>query len=79
MSLNRTLGALGEGKYYSMYPFSHTKLYVKTHGWFLTLGDENKPSAPGSQHQNQRFTPLPFSFVSFILLSTNFSYAFPCI
>lgn len=43
---------------------------------FLTRGYGNKPSALGSQHQNQGFTALPFSLVPFILPRTNFPMCF---
>lgn len=83
MSLNRTLWALAVGK-----SFLKHILCVPSPVWnnmskhmtaFLTRGDGNKPSALGSQHQNQGFTALPFSFVPFILPRTNFTYVFPCI
>lgn len=81
MSLNRTLWALAVGK-----PFFKHNLCVPFPIWnnmskhmpgFLTRGDVNKPPAPGSQHQNQGFTALPFSLVSFILPRTNLTFVFP--
>lgn len=83
MSLNRTLWALAVGKSFFKHilcvPFPIWNNMSKHMAGFLTRGDGNKPSAPGSQHQNQGFTALPFSLVSFILPRTNFTYVFPCI
>jgi len=76
MSLNTTLWAPGEGQYFFKcilcIPF-HIWNYMSKHmAGFLTLDDGNKPSAPGSQHQNQRFPAILFFCLSFILLSTDF-------